>query len=195
MNIFLLSCSWHERTIYRASGVKLVLCCQGKGRRDLSAEHSITVGYGGPARGQARELWRYHLLYSRRILQYKHTYNWIDMLYNMRYTQIIYIYIYIYIYITRKEGTTVSSKCYSLGGGGRKPLAWPTFLSIFDNSRKNNGLVHSVTFSPRIYHSYNHAHAPGPHMWPSPGPGPNSNLSSSAPKQSREWTSDVHVKS
>ena len=45
---------------YRASGVKLVLCGHGKGRRDLSAEHSmrITDGYGGPARGQARELQR-----------------------------------------------------------------------------------------------------------------------------------------
>ena len=31
---------------------------KGKGRRDLSAEHSmrITVGYGDPAHGQAREL-------------------------------------------------------------------------------------------------------------------------------------------
>ena len=70
MNIFLLYCSWHERTIYRASGGKLILCGHGKGRRDLSAEHSkgrsksaehstrITVGDGGPARGQARELWR-----------------------------------------------------------------------------------------------------------------------------------------
>ena len=54
----LLSCSWHERIIYRASGVKLVLCGHGKGRRDLSAEHymRITVGYGDPARCQAREL-------------------------------------------------------------------------------------------------------------------------------------------
>ena len=42
--------------MYRASGVKLVLCGHGKGRRDLSAEHSmrIIVGYRGPARGQAR---------------------------------------------------------------------------------------------------------------------------------------------
>ena len=41
----LLSCSWHERAIYRASGVKLVLCqCgDGKGCRDLSAEHSIRI--------------------------------------------------------------------------------------------------------------------------------------------------------
>ena len=39
MNIFLLSCSWHERIIYRASGAKLVLCGHGKGRRDVSAEH------------------------------------------------------------------------------------------------------------------------------------------------------------
>ena len=64
MNIFLLSCSWHERIIYRASGVKLVLCGHGKGRRDLSAEHSmrVTVGYGDPARGQARELWRFLIL-------------------------------------------------------------------------------------------------------------------------------------
>ena len=33
-------------------------CPSRKGRRDLSAEHSmrITVDYGGPARGQAREL-------------------------------------------------------------------------------------------------------------------------------------------
>ena len=53
MNIFFLSCSWHERIIYRASGVKLILCGHGKGRRDLSAEHSmqITVGFGKPARG------------------------------------------------------------------------------------------------------------------------------------------------
>ena len=57
MIIFLLSCSLRERIMYRASGVKLVLCCHGKGRRDLSAEHSmqITVGYGSPARGQARD--------------------------------------------------------------------------------------------------------------------------------------------
>ena len=36
----------------------LVLCGHGKGRRDLSAEHymRITVGYGDPARCQAREL-------------------------------------------------------------------------------------------------------------------------------------------
>ena len=49
-----------ERIIYRASGVKLILCSHGKGRRDLSAEHSmrITVGYGDPARGQARKLLR-----------------------------------------------------------------------------------------------------------------------------------------
>ena len=48
----------HERIICRASGVKFVLCGHGKGRIDLSAEHSmrITVGYGGPACGQAREL-------------------------------------------------------------------------------------------------------------------------------------------
>ena len=40
------------------TGVKLVICAHGKGRRDLSAEHSmrITVGYGDPARGQAQEL-------------------------------------------------------------------------------------------------------------------------------------------
>ena len=55
--------SWHERIIYRASGVKLILCGHGKGRRDLSAEHSmrITVGYGDPARGQARKLLRVFL--------------------------------------------------------------------------------------------------------------------------------------
>ena len=60
MNIFLFSCSWHEQIIYRASGVKLILCGHGKGRRDLSAEHSmrVTVGYGDPARGQARKLLR-----------------------------------------------------------------------------------------------------------------------------------------
>ena len=42
--------AWHEQIIYRASGVKFVLCGHGKGRRDLSAEHSMrtTVGYGGP---------------------------------------------------------------------------------------------------------------------------------------------------
>ena len=34
MNIFLLSGSWHERIIYRASGVMLFLCGHGKGRRD-----------------------------------------------------------------------------------------------------------------------------------------------------------------
>ena len=58
MNFFLLSCSWHERTIYRASGVKLFLCGHGKGHRNLSAEHfmRISVGYGGPARGQAQKL-------------------------------------------------------------------------------------------------------------------------------------------
>ena len=46
-----LSCSSHERTMYRASGVKFFLCGHGKCRRDLSAEHSmrISVGYGGPA--------------------------------------------------------------------------------------------------------------------------------------------------
>ena len=56
MNIFLLSRSWHEQTIYRASGVKLFLCGHGKGRRDLSAEHSMqmSVGHGGPDRGQER---------------------------------------------------------------------------------------------------------------------------------------------
>ena len=49
-------CSCDERD--RAEGVKLALCGHGKCSRDLSAEHSmrITVGYGGPARGQAREL-------------------------------------------------------------------------------------------------------------------------------------------
>ena len=56
------SYSWHERIIYslRASGVKLILCGHGKGRRDLSAELSmrITVGYCDPARGQARKLLR-----------------------------------------------------------------------------------------------------------------------------------------
>ena len=59
-HLFFFSCSWHERIIYRASGVKLILCGHGKGRRDLSAEHSmrITVGYGDPARGQARKLLR-----------------------------------------------------------------------------------------------------------------------------------------
>ena len=42
------------------SGVKLILCVHGKGRRDLSAEYSIriTVGYGDPARGQVRKLLR-----------------------------------------------------------------------------------------------------------------------------------------
>ena len=42
--------------IYRASGVKLILRGHGKGRRVLSAEHSmrITVGHGGPARGQRK---------------------------------------------------------------------------------------------------------------------------------------------
>ena len=57
MNIFLLSRSesWHEQTIYRASGVKLFLCGHEKGRRDLSAKHfmRMSVGYGGPASGQA----------------------------------------------------------------------------------------------------------------------------------------------
>ena len=43
MNIFLLSCSWHEPIIYRASGVKLALCGHGKGRSDLSAEHSMRI--------------------------------------------------------------------------------------------------------------------------------------------------------
>ena len=58
MNIFLFSCSSHEPIIYRASGVKLILCGHGKGRRDPSAEHSmrITVGYGDPARGQVKLL-------------------------------------------------------------------------------------------------------------------------------------------
>ena len=53
-------CSSHERIIYRASGVKLILCGHGKGSRDLSAEHSmrITVGYGDQARGQVRKLLR-----------------------------------------------------------------------------------------------------------------------------------------
>ena len=41
MNIFLLSCSWHERIIYRASAVQLVLCGHGKGRRDLSEQQNI----------------------------------------------------------------------------------------------------------------------------------------------------------
>ena len=60
MNIFLFSCSSHEPIIYRASGVKLILCGHGKGRRDLPAEYSmrITVGYGDPARGQVRKLLR-----------------------------------------------------------------------------------------------------------------------------------------
>ena len=46
--------------IYRASGVKLILCGHGKGRRDLPAEYSmrITVCYGDPARGQVRKLLR-----------------------------------------------------------------------------------------------------------------------------------------
>ena len=35
--------SWHKQTIYRASGVKLFLCCHVKGRRDLSAEHSMRI--------------------------------------------------------------------------------------------------------------------------------------------------------
>ena len=57
---FLFSCLWHQRIIYRASGVKLVLCCHRKGCRDLSAEHSmlITVGYSSQAHGQAQELRR-----------------------------------------------------------------------------------------------------------------------------------------
>ena len=33
----------HEQTIYRASGIKLFLCGHGKGRRDLSAEHSMRI--------------------------------------------------------------------------------------------------------------------------------------------------------
>ena len=42
----------------RCSGVKLFLCCHGKGRRDLSAEHSMRmiVGYCGLARCQAQKL-------------------------------------------------------------------------------------------------------------------------------------------
>ena len=60
MNISLFSCSSHEPIIDRASGVKLILCGNGKGRRDPSAEHSmrITVGYGDPARGHVRKLLR-----------------------------------------------------------------------------------------------------------------------------------------
>ena len=59
--------SWpssHEPIIYRASGVKLILCRHGKGRRDPSAEYSmrITFGYGDPARGQVRKLLRSHSL-------------------------------------------------------------------------------------------------------------------------------------
>ena len=30
----LLSCLWHEQTIYKASGVKFFLCCHGKGCRN-----------------------------------------------------------------------------------------------------------------------------------------------------------------
>ena len=52
-----------ERSICtgRASGVKLVLCGHGKGRKGLAAEHSmrITVGYGDPARGQERKVGRF----------------------------------------------------------------------------------------------------------------------------------------
>ena len=45
--------SWHEQTIF-TPGVKLFFCSHGKGRRDLSAEHSMrmSIYYGGPARGQ-----------------------------------------------------------------------------------------------------------------------------------------------
>ena len=40
--------------------VILFLCGHGKGRRDLSAEHStrLSVGYGGPTRGQAQNFGR-----------------------------------------------------------------------------------------------------------------------------------------
>ena len=44
-----------------------------------------------------------------------------------------------------------------------------------------------VTFTLRLYNSYNHAHAKGPHMWPSLSPWPYS-------KSLKQWKSDVHVK-
>ena len=49
-----------QQTMYRTSGVKLFIRIHGKGRRDLSAVHSMrmSVGNGGPARGQVRKLWR-----------------------------------------------------------------------------------------------------------------------------------------
>ena len=58
--ISLLSRSWHEQTIYRASGVMLFLCCHAETGIHESAEHSMrmsrSVGYVGPAHGQARKL-------------------------------------------------------------------------------------------------------------------------------------------
>ena len=53
--------SWTNVCVTRGhTGVKLILCGHGKGRRDPSAEHSmrITVGYSDPARGQVRKLLR-----------------------------------------------------------------------------------------------------------------------------------------
>ena len=52
---FMLSRSWHGQIIYRASAVKLSTEMMAA---EISTEHSmrISVGYGGPARGQARKL-------------------------------------------------------------------------------------------------------------------------------------------
>ena len=51
----LLSRSWHEQIIYRASGVKLFLCDQGKAAQ-IYPQNILYECYGGSARVQARKL-------------------------------------------------------------------------------------------------------------------------------------------
>ena len=58
MNIFGYLARDTSKQYTAVSGVEPFLCGHAKGRRDLSAEHSMrmSVGYGDPARGQARKL-------------------------------------------------------------------------------------------------------------------------------------------